>query len=46
VLSLIGLGVLLTSVVLNWIVGPTLAVVLVVVYTSLCRRVAARRVGR
>jgi len=43
VLTLIGLGILLTTVVLNWIVGPTLAVVLVVAYTSLCRRVMGRR---
>ncbi len=42
-LSLIGLGIALTSVVLNWIIGPTLAVVLVLVYTPLCRKVMARR---
>ena len=45
-LTLIGLGILLTSVDLNWIVGPTLAVVLAITYTSLCRRVAARRGSR
>ncbi len=43
VLSLIGLGILLTSIVLNWIIGPTVAVLLVVGYTSLCRRVMGRR---
>ena len=42
VLSLIGLGILLTTIVLNWIVGPTLAVVLVVVYTRLCRKLMGR----
>jgi hypothetical protein len=45
-LTLIGLGILLTTIVLNWIVGPTLAVVLAVGYTSLCRRIAARRGSR
>ena len=42
VLTLIGLGILLTTIVLNWIVGPTLAVVLVLVYTPLCRKVMGR----
>ena len=42
----IGLGIALTSIVLNWIVGPTLVVVLVVLLTPLCRRVAAGRAGR
>ena len=45
-LTLIGLGILLTTIVLNWIIGPTLAVVLAISYTSLCRRVAARRGSR
>jgi hypothetical protein len=45
-LTLIGLGILLTTIVLNWIIGPTLAVVLAISWTSLCRRVAARRGSR
>ena len=43
VLSLIGLGVLLTSIVLNWIIGPTTAVLLVLGWTWLFRRIDARR---
>jgi hypothetical protein len=40
-LAIIGLGVALGSVVLNWIVGPGLAIVLVLVFTPLCRRLQA-----
>lgn len=45
-LLIIGLGVALGAVVLNWIVGPGLAIVFVVVLTPLCRRVRARWIGR
>jgi hypothetical protein len=41
-LLLIGLGVWLTSIVLNWIVGPALAIFFVVVLTPVCRRAQAR----
>jgi hypothetical protein len=41
-LLLIGLGVWLTSIVLNWIVGPALAVFFVLVLTPVCRRAQAR----
>jgi hypothetical protein len=45
-LLIIGLGVALGAVVLNWIVGPALAIVFVVVLTPLCRRAHARWSGR
>ena len=45
VLSLIGLGILLTSVVLNWIIGPTTAVLLVLGWTWFFRRLDARGRG-
>jgi hypothetical protein len=41
-LAIIGLGVALGNVVLNWIVGPGLAIVFVLVFTPLCRRVDTR----
>jgi hypothetical protein len=45
-LTYIGLGIALTSIVLNWIVGPTLIVALVLAFTPLCRRVQSWRVSR
>ena len=42
VLSLIGLGVLLTSIVLNWIIGPTSAVLLVLFWTRVFRALDGR----
>ncbi len=45
-LLIIGLGIGLGAVVLNWIVGPGLAIVFVVVLTPLCRRAYARWNGR
>jgi hypothetical protein len=45
-LLIIGLGITLGAVVLNWIVGPGLAIVFVVVLTPLCRRAYARWNGR
>ena len=43
VLSLIGLGVLLTSIVLNWIIGPTTSVLLVLFWTRVFRSLDRRR---
>ncbi len=46
VLLLISLGIIFTSVVLNWIIGPTLSVIFVVVLTPLCRWVDRRLKAR
>lgn len=50
-LALIGLGIWLTSIVLNWIIGPGLAIALVLIFTPLCRKAqgklaATRAAGR
>jgi Ca2+/Na+ antiporter len=41
-LLLIGLGIWLGSPILNWIIGPGLAIAFVVLLTPVCRRLHAR----